>query len=114
MQAPLRFPKHVSEACRDLITKLLNREAKDRLGSRGSHEIKKHSWLSKVDWEAIVVKSVYVEMYPECKLRNKVESRLLDNIAMTDEEFEKWNFAVSYRDSQIGEVPDWSYMNEEI
>lgn len=53
LKQPLKMPREpeVSTACTDLITKLLTKDARKRLGSlAGADEIKKHAWFSNVNW----------------------------------------------------------------
>jgi serine/threonine protein kinase len=54
----LKFPPHLSEECRHLISSLLNRNPDDRLGSSTDdvEEIKAHPFFESTDWEAILSK----------------------------------------------------------
>lgn len=53
---PLNFPSHeiVPPAARDLLTKLLNRDPKKRLGANGSSEIKSHEFFHGIDWRKLL------------------------------------------------------------
>lgn len=52
IKADLSFPAHVSEAAKDLLSHLLVRDPKARLGSgeRDADEIKEHLFFSDIDW----------------------------------------------------------------
>jgi len=51
----LRFPPHVSENARSLITELLQRDPKKRLGSgsQGAKEIELHPFFESINWEKL-------------------------------------------------------------
>jgi len=51
----LRFPPHVSEPARSLITELLQRDPKKRLGSGGQDalEIENHPFFQSIDWQKL-------------------------------------------------------------
>ncbi|KAL4448889.1 hypothetical protein ABPG77_007606 [Micractinium sp. CCAP 211/92] len=56
LKKPLTFPEGVpiSPACRDLITRLLNKDPSKRLGSKaGADEIKRHPWFAGVNWALV-------------------------------------------------------------
>ncbi|KAH7887924.1 Pkinase-domain-containing protein [Phlebopus sp. FC_14] len=50
---PVHFresPK-ISSACKDIVTRLLDKDERSRLGSRsGASEVKQHKWFSKMNW----------------------------------------------------------------
>ena len=52
----LRLPKQASPEVKDLITKLLERNPRDRLGSGplGTAEIKDHPFFAGIDWDAVL------------------------------------------------------------
>jgi len=53
-QDTVKFPSTLSEPCRNLIIKLLDRDPKKRMGSNGDvEEIQKHSFFRKLDWEKL-------------------------------------------------------------
>ncbi|ODQ81811.1 hypothetical protein BABINDRAFT_160049 [Babjeviella inositovora NRRL Y-12698] len=47
---PLRFPSFVDKDAKDLLTQLLNRDPKKRLGCNGSMEIRSHPFFKNIDW----------------------------------------------------------------
>jgi serine/threonine protein kinase len=51
----IRYPPRISEPCKDIISKLLNRTASERLGSGtlGVEEIKSHAWFQGIDWNRV-------------------------------------------------------------
>ena len=53
---PLHFPgpEIVPPAARDLLTKLLDRNAERRLGAKGAAEIKAHYFFHSIDWRKLL------------------------------------------------------------
>ena len=53
---PLHFPgpEIVPPAARDLLTKLLDRNAEKRLGAKGAAEIKAHYFFHSIDWRKLL------------------------------------------------------------
>lgn len=53
---PLHFPGQeiVPPAARDLLTKLLDRNAEKRLGAKGAAEIKAHYFFHSIDWRKLL------------------------------------------------------------
>lgn len=43
----------ISESCKDIIRKLLQRDPEQRLGRRGAAEIKAHPFFSGIDWTSL-------------------------------------------------------------
>lgn len=66
VNSPLKFPKHISEPCRDLISKLLVKDATKRIGlTRGGIQaIKKHAFFDSVNWNALVKKEIEAPWIP--------------------------------------------------
>eukprot|EP00128_Syssomonas_multiformis_P001256 Colp12_sorted_trinity150504_noHs@35500 len=60
----LRFPPIVSERARSIISGLLNRDPKKRLGAGSSSEIQKHPFFEPIDWEKILKKEVVPPFNP--------------------------------------------------
>jgi len=46
----LKFPKNITEVAKSLISGLLERDPKKRLGAKSINEIKQHPFFSSVDW----------------------------------------------------------------
>uniref|UniRef100_A0A7S3N9E4 Protein kinase domain-containing protein n=1 Tax=Euplotes harpa TaxID=151035 RepID=A0A7S3N9E4_9SPIT len=69
----LKVPKHVSFVSIDLLSKLLNKVPKKRLGVRNFSEIKSHKFFDDVDWDKLLKKeapydkSVFTEFYNSCQ-----------------------------------------------
>jgi len=53
---PLHFPgpEVVPPAARDLLTRLLDRNAEKRLGAKGASEIKAHYFFHSIDWRKLL------------------------------------------------------------
>jgi len=59
LTAPLKLPAYLSTELKDLLTGLLKKSPKHRLGSqRGIKEIKEHSWCKDIDWESFYKRKV--------------------------------------------------------
>ncbi|KOS20481.1 Serine/threonine-protein kinase gad8 [Escovopsis weberi] len=54
LSEPLHFSDVVPSAAKDLLTKLLNRDPKKRLGANGSAEIKAHPFFHDIDWRKLL------------------------------------------------------------
>ena len=52
MGGPLLRPRYViCSACKDIITRLLDKREWTRLGSKsGASEVKQHKWFAKINW----------------------------------------------------------------
>ena len=53
----LKVPKHVSPVAIDLISKLLNKIPKKRIGVNNFNEIKEHKFFKNIDWDNLLKKS---------------------------------------------------------
>ena len=58
--AELKYPPYISPLCKDLLTKLFNKDPTKRLGgsARDADEIMEHAWFSKLDWKALEAKTL--------------------------------------------------------
>jgi len=55
----LMFPSYVNGECRDLISKLLNRDPSERLGAADDvNDIRKHAWFEDINWVKILEKQI--------------------------------------------------------
>lgn len=56
----LIIPRYVSEKCKDLLSKLLHRNASKRLGSgpNGAKEIKDHPFFNDINWQDVRDKKI--------------------------------------------------------
>jgi p90 ribosomal S6 kinase len=56
----IRYPPHLSEECKDIISRLLEMNVPKRLGSgaSGVKHIKSHPWFQGIDWEKLARKEV--------------------------------------------------------
>lgn len=91
----LKYPAHLSTACKDLLTKLFIKDPEKRLGSGGrdAEEIKEHPWFAKIDWDALMKKQVKVPVRPK-----RVEGTNTDNF---DREFTDQVAGDSVKDQQM-------------
>eukprot|EP00475_Leptophrys_vorax_P007252 TRINITY_DN14595_c0_g1_i1.p1 TRINITY_DN14595_c0_g1~~TRINITY_DN14595_c0_g1_i1.p1 ORF type:complete len:540 (+),score=170.14 TRINITY_DN14595_c0_g1_i1:58-1677(+) len=80
VHAKLRFPPRLSEECRDLISKLLIRDPKDRLGSSDAdiEDIKAHKFFEKIDWEALMRKEVEATFKPNESALDNFSPQFID------------------------------------
>ncbi|CAK4090760.1 unnamed protein product [Aphanomyces euteiches] len=58
VKEPLRFPSWISPSCKDLVTKLLDRDVSKRMGCNhgGTHAIRTHPWFQGLEWDKIIKK----------------------------------------------------------
>ncbi|KAA6397183.1 MAG: putative RAC family serine/threonine-protein kinase [Streblomastix strix] len=66
----LTFPDYVSEAARDLLTRLLVREPRYRLGGDGSNDaadVKIHPFFAKLNWDDVYNKRMVPQFIPDLK-----------------------------------------------
>jgi serum/glucocorticoid-regulated kinase 2 len=62
---PLRFPPDISPSAEDLVTGLLRRDPRQRLGAGGAEEIKRHPFFARhVDWARLVAKKIQPPFKP--------------------------------------------------
>jgi len=66
-EAPLLFPPNLSNSCKDLITKLLERDPKKRLGSSANDykDIQKHAFFKSIDWQKLYNKEIEAPYKPK-------------------------------------------------
>jgi len=55
-EGELVFPEIVSDKCKDLLSKLLERDPSKRLGSDGVKDVKSHEIFKEVDWMSTLMK----------------------------------------------------------
>ena len=53
-----------SPKLQNILIKLLEKNPKDRLGTKDSDEIKNHPWFDKVNWNALVTRSIKAPFVP--------------------------------------------------
>ncbi|KAK9464307.1 kinase-like domain-containing protein [Lipomyces arxii] len=56
LQEPLRFPDDMDKDAKSLLTGLLDRDPKRRLGANGPAEIKNHKFFAEIDWKKLLGK----------------------------------------------------------
>ncbi|KAL3899141.1 MAG: hypothetical protein SGCHY_002257 [Lobulomycetales sp.] len=65
LSEPLVIPDEISQASRDLLTKLLDRNPEKRLGANGAEEIKKHPFFADIQWNKLMAKKYVPPFKPE-------------------------------------------------
>ncbi|KAG6622913.1 AGC/PKA protein kinase [Phytophthora cinnamomi] len=82
----VEFPGWVSSSCRDIISKLLERDLTKRLGLThgGARAIRSHTWFAKLDWDAMLQKKVNAPYRP--KLADPLDASKFDAVNDHDEE----------------------------
>lgn len=54
----LTFPKGLASDAKSLLTKLLERNPQNRLGAKGTAQIKEHSFFKSINWQELIMKKV--------------------------------------------------------
>jgi len=61
----LKIPKHLSEECKDLIAKLLQRDPEKRLGfEKDGESVREHPWFRDIDWQKVYNRELKPPIYP--------------------------------------------------
>lgn len=126
---PLHFPSPeiVPPAARDLLTRLLDRNAEKRLGAKGAAEIKAHYFFHSIDWRKLLERKyeptfkpsvVCIPSHPGASLTHVILTRLqIDpkDTANFDREFTSELPTDSYVDGPVlsqtmqQQFAGWSY-----
>lgn len=63
----IEFPGWVSQPCRDLVTRLLERDVTKRLGLTrgGARTVRSHPWFARLDWDAMLQKKEVAPYKPK-------------------------------------------------
>ena len=73
----LMFPSWVTNECKDMITLLLNRNAKERLGADNDvADIRKHAWFESIDWIKLLKKEIKPPYHPGMQNREDSDDGL--------------------------------------
>ncbi|KAG5356766.1 Serine/threonine-protein kinase YPK1 [Yarrowia sp. C11] len=64
---PLRFPDDMDREARSILTGLLNRDPKKRLGVNGAAEIKAHPFFNEIDWKRLMAKKYTAPFKPSVR-----------------------------------------------
>jgi serine/threonine protein kinase len=59
------FPRYIVATTRDFITKLLKKDPRVRLGSKGENEIKSHAYFKPINWKKLFHKEILPPFVPE-------------------------------------------------
>jgi len=101
-KAPLKV-HDVSPECKDLLSKLLNKNPYSRLGAyMGFQEIAYHPWFQNVDWDDVYKLRVHPKVYKPKQLKDKRAT--IDMASLT-----KIDNTAKYRCPQLKNVLDWSF-----
>eukprot|EP01083_Nonionella_stella_P261025 889321_1 len=85
-EAPLLFPPNLSNNCKDIITKLLERNPKKRLGSgKGSfNDIQKHPFFNNINWNKLYNREINAPYKPNVKGNDKSVPQCFDDIFLNE------------------------------
>ena len=62
---PLNFPPDISSEAKSVMTALLQRDPKRRLGNHGGDEIKRHPFFARyIDWSRLITKKIQPPFKP--------------------------------------------------
>jgi serum/glucocorticoid-regulated kinase 2 len=107
---PLHFPgpEIVPPAARDLLTRLLDRNAEKRLGAKGAAEIKAHYFFHSIDWRKLLERKYEPSFKPNvvCKLPTPCQPGTSADMAQADAK-DTDNFDVEF----TREAPADSYVD---
>jgi serine/threonine protein kinase len=76
---PLHFPgpEIVPPAARDLLTRLLDRNADKRLGAKGAAEIKAHYFFHSIDWRKLLERKYEPSFKPNVVCKTEIYGQAL-------------------------------------
>ena len=85
---PERHGIKMSDELKDIITKLLERDSKKRLGSvNDADDLVNHPWFADIDWKALMDKQMPSPFLPDMEqIRTKQSSTIVHKDAMTSNE----------------------------
>jgi protein-serine/threonine kinase len=67
----LSYPNYISKTCKSLLSGLLSKEPRHRLGyNRGAEEIKEHPWCINIDWSKLLHKRILPPFRPNLRHSN--------------------------------------------
>lgn len=94
----MKIPKNMSEAAKDLIKRLLNRNPKHRLGAvRDADELKEHKFFAGVNWNDVLNRRLPVPSVevPPVNLNETIKVNFNDRLAEKVERINNWTFVNS-------------------
>lgn len=65
LQDPLRFPDDMDREARSLLTGLLQKDPKKRLGTNNAAEIRAHPFFAQIDWKRLMAKKYAAPFKPQ-------------------------------------------------
>ncbi|KAL4470787.1 hypothetical protein ABPG73_000047 [Tetrahymena malaccensis] len=116
-RGPLKIPRSMSADAKDLIKQLLNRNPKERLGSKGdSEEIKAHPFFKNVNWDDIYTGKVKAPSFevPKVDIKPTLTNINFDNRPKQQDSksnSNKNNQASHSGQQNIGKIDKWSYIS---
>lgn len=89
-----RIPKEipVSNECLDLISRLLEKNPAQRLGSQGASQIKQHPFFVNVNWDHLLARAVKAPFVP--KITNAEDTTYIDS-EFTTMQFESYGQGIN-------------------
>ncbi|ELU01154.1 hypothetical protein CAPTEDRAFT_1743 [Capitella teleta] len=66
------IPKHFSPAVKDLILRLLTKDSAQRLGAKGAHQVKGHTFFKGFKWDDLAIKKTSAPFVP--KIVNEMDT----------------------------------------
>jgi serine/threonine protein kinase len=99
--APLRVPPSMSIECASLVSALLCRDPRERLGADGAAAIQAHPFFTRLDWLALEKRQVSPPIDPMEGLEGAAEER--DNTANFDPQFTRLDVETDNEGAEEGE-----------
>lgn len=112
--AELKYPPFISPICKDLLTKLFNKEPSKRLGGGLSdmEEIKQHPWFAKVDWVGLERKAMKPTFKP--KRLADTDTGNFDTEFTSQQAADSIQAAPQQLDPSEGKWEDFSFQDSEM
>lgn len=76
LKGQINYPKYLSEKAIDFMKKLLTKSPYNRLGYNGASDVKKHEFLSDIDFDQLLMKTIKPPFIP--KLENEISVNYID------------------------------------
>ncbi|KAI8878512.1 kinase-like protein [Backusella circina FSU 941] len=86
LNQPLVFPEDIliTSECKDVLTKMLDRNPKERLGAKGIQQFKTHPWFRDVIWDEMESKTTTSPFIPDSDESNFDAVHELEELLMDD------------------------------
>jgi serine/threonine protein kinase len=115
-------PRRASPMAQRFIARLLTRDPRSRLGSRGAHEVRSHPWFTGINWEALEAGHIKPPFQPEVAINASSQAsigefEIIKEGPMTDLEqsmYKDWNAVdPSAFQREMAEYLIWREVEEE-